>query len=46
LRRARAVEALREFKRRYDEQWLIERRGFQPPDQVRRNLTALIPAVA
>ena len=30
------VEALREFRRRYNEQWLIERRGYRTPAQVRR----------
>jgi putative transposase len=29
------VEALRQFKRRYDEQWLIERHGFCTPGQDR-----------
>src|SRR5262249_13848310 len=29
------VEALRQFKRRYNEQWLIERHGFRTPSQVR-----------
>src|SRR5262249_20263882 len=33
------VEALREFKRRYNEQWLIELHGFQTPSQVRAELT-------
>jgi transposase InsO family protein len=32
---AELVEALREFKRRYNEQWLIERHGFRTPSQVR-----------
>ena len=40
------IEALREFRRRYNEQWLIERHGYRPPAQVRRDLTAAIPAVA
>jgi hypothetical protein len=31
--------ALREFKRRYNEQWLIERHGFRTPSQVRAELT-------
>jgi len=29
------VEALREFKRTYNEQWLIERHGFRTPSEVR-----------
>ncbi len=40
------VEALREFKRRYNEQWLIERHGYRSPAQVRRDLAAPIPAGA
>jgi putative transposase len=32
---AELVEALREFRRRYNEQWLIERHGFRTPGQVR-----------
>jgi putative transposase len=40
------VEALREFKRRYNEQWLIERDGFRTPSQVRAELTAGARAVA
>jgi transposase InsO family protein len=40
------IEALREFRRRYNEQWLIERHGYRPPAQVRRDLAAAIPAVA
>src|SRR5262245_19912805 len=40
------IEALREFRRRYNEQWLIERHGHRSPAQVRRDLTAPIPAVA
>ena len=32
---AELVEALREFKRRYNEQWLIERHGFRTPSQAR-----------
>ena len=40
------IEALEEFKRRYNEQWLIERHGYRPPAQVRHDLTAPIPAVA
>jgi hypothetical protein len=30
------VEALREFRRRYNEQWLIERHGYRTPAQVPR----------
>ena len=40
------IEALQEFQRRYNEQWLIERHGYRSPAQVRRDLTARIPAVA
>jgi putative transposase len=40
------IEALQEFKRRYNDQWLIERHGYRSPAQVRRDLTAPIPAVA
>jgi transposase InsO family protein len=43
---AELIEALQEFKRLYDEQWLIERHGYRPPAQVRRDLTAPIPVVA
>jgi hypothetical protein len=31
------AEALREFRRRYNEQWLIERHGFRTPYQIRRD---------
>ena len=34
------VEALRDFKRTYNERWLIERHGFRSPRQVRRDLLA------
>ena len=34
---AELVEALREFKRTYNEQWLIERHGYRTPAQVRRH---------
>jgi transposase InsO family protein len=37
---AALVEALREFKRRYNEQWLIERHGFRTPNQARLDLVA------
>ena len=32
---AELVEALREFRRRYNEQWLIERHGYRTPSQSR-----------
>jgi hypothetical protein len=32
---AELLEALREFRRRYNEQWLIERHGSRTPSQVR-----------
>jgi hypothetical protein len=44
--RAKVVEALREFKRLYNEQWLSERHGYRPPAKVRRDLMAPIPSVA
>jgi putative transposase len=40
------IEALWQFKRRYNEQWLIERHGYRSPGQVRRDFGAAIPAVA
>ena len=40
------VEALREFKRRYNEQWLIERHGFRTLSQVRAEPTWGARAVA
>jgi putative transposase len=40
------IEALPEFKWRNNEPWLIERHGYRSPAQVRRDLTAPIPAVA
>jgi hypothetical protein len=43
---AELVEALREFKRRYNEQWLIERHGFRAPSQVRQALTPQALSVA
>ena len=43
---AELVEALREFKRRYNEQWLIERHGYRTPSQVRRDHARRAPAVA
>ena len=42
---AELIEALRGFKRRYNDPWLIERQGYRSPAQVRRDLTAPIPAV-
>jgi transposase InsO family protein len=32
---AELVEALREFRRRYNEQWLIGRHGYRTPSQAR-----------
>ena len=40
------VEALRQFKRRYNEQWLIERHGYRTPAQVRRGYAVSASAVA
>jgi hypothetical protein len=37
---AELVEALREFRRIYNEQWLIERHGFRTPSQVRIGFAA------
>ncbi len=37
---AELVEALREFKRAYNEQWLVERHGFRTPRQARLDLAA------
>jgi len=37
---AKLVEDLREFKRRYNGQWLIERRGFWTPHQAKTDLVA------
>ena len=34
------VEAVREFKRTYNEQWLIERHGFRTPSQARLDFAA------
>lgn len=36
---AELVEALREFRRTYNERWLIGRRGHRTPSRVRRDLT-------
>jgi hypothetical protein len=43
---AELAEALREFKRTYNEQWLIGRHGYQTPSQVRRERTGGTRAVA
>jgi transposase InsO family protein len=37
---AELVEALREFRRRYNQQWLIERHGYRTPSQVRSGFSA------
>jgi transposase InsO family protein len=37
---AELLEALREFRRRYNERWLIERHGYRSPRQVRLDLLA------
>ena len=36
---AELADALREFRRRYNEQWLIERHGFRMPAQARASHT-------
>ena len=43
---AELAEALREFKRTYNERWLIRRHGHRTPGQVRRDLLAGVPAAA
>jgi transposase InsO family protein len=43
---AELIEALREFRRRYNEQWLIQRHGYRAPGQVRREREAGSRAVA
>lgn len=43
---AELAEALSEFKRTYNERWLIRRHGHRPPGQVRRDLLAGVPAAA
>src|SRR5262249_9130364 len=43
---AELVEALRQFRRWSNEQWLIERHGYRTPSQVRRDLLGGVPAVA
>jgi hypothetical protein len=37
---AALVQALREFKRLYNEQWLVERHGFRTPSQARTECLA------
>jgi transposase InsO family protein len=37
---AELAEALREFKRTYNERWLIRRHGHRSPSQVRRDLVS------
>ena len=43
---AELAEALREFKRTYNEQWLIERHGFRTPSQARHALPPRTLSVA
>ena len=43
---AELIDALRQFKQRYNEQWLIERQGSRTPAQVRRAMKGVSPAVA
>jgi hypothetical protein len=43
---AELIEALREFKRRYSEEWLMECHGFRTPSQVRAELTGGARAIA
>ena len=43
---AELVEALREFKREYNERWLIGRHGHRTPGQVRRDLLGGVQATA
>jgi transposase-like protein len=40
------IEALREFKQTYNEQWQIQRRGYRSTCQVRRELGGGVPKVA
>jgi putative transposase len=40
------VEALGEFKRQYNERWLIRRHGHRTPGQVRRDLVGSKSAAA
>ena len=37
---AELVEDLREFRRTYNERWLVERHGYRTPSQVRIDLSA------
>jgi hypothetical protein len=37
---AELADALREFRRRYNDQWLIERHGFRTPSQARADALA------
>ena len=43
---AELVEALREFRRTYNERWLIGRHGHRTPSQVRRDRAGGVPAAA
>ena len=43
---AELIDALRQFKERYNEQWLIARHGYRTPAQVRRAMKGVSPAVA
>jgi hypothetical protein len=43
---AEPAEALRRFKRRYNNRWLIERHGYRPPSPVRSELRRIAQAVA
>jgi transposase InsO family protein len=43
---AELAEALREFKRAYNERWLVGRHGHRTPVQVRRDLTTGLPTAA
>ncbi len=43
---AELAEALREFKRTYNEKWLIGRHGHRAPSQVRRDLVSSKSAAA
>jgi hypothetical protein len=38
---AELVDALREFRQRYNGQWLVERHGFRTPNRVRIDLKAV-----
>jgi hypothetical protein len=43
---AELVEAVREFKRRYNEQWLIGRHRYRTPAQIRRGYAGSASEVA